>query len=717
MTKDHLSELQSFREVLNVESWDFILQNTVELIDNLHQLYSEFTFLAEKLNEADIAYYVDSIPIMSDSEYDILRRNLNQKITEVKNLIKILEKIISEQKKFDDLQIIFTQIKKHLKNQESKVGAKPSRKFKKVKHKNPMLSLGNCFNEDELHQFIARVCNSKEKMEFVCELKIDGVSFSAIYENGSLNVSLTRGDGEIGEDITCNVKEINNLPHTIEYKGLLEIRGEIYIDKAGFMQLNENSTQKFANPRNAASGSVRQLDPNITRDRKLKYFVWELNSPEMAFANHYDKLIFAKSLGFYVEEHMQVVYSIDEMLNFYQDIAIRRPNLKYEIDGIVYKINSTEKQEILGNTSSAPRWAIAHKFPASEANTKILDIIIQIGRSGVLTPVAILEPIGIGGVMISRATLHNARELYRNDYRVGDTVCVVRSGDVIPKITKKILCADKSNRFEMPSRCPVCNSEVIDDKVHKICIGGWSCKAQLVERLKHFVSRSAFNIIGLGDKQLEYFVDEKLIKNYADIFRLEQVNLNLSEPIQKRHGWGEKSAEVLFTSINDSKTIDFNKFIYSLSIPLIGIEVATLITRKFHDYKTLLEAVNSSHNLELFEDINGIGEHIAISIKNFFTNDYNLHLIDDLLPYITISNQKVDSNLVFAFTGKLKNFTRGEAEELIKKSGGAFTSSISKKTNYLVIGSEPTIHKVEKAKKLGINTLYEGDFIKIVIKS
>ncbi len=700
MRKNHLSKSLN----LYVEPWDFVLQNEVEL----YKEYSDFISIAEKVNDADIKYYVESAPIISDAEYDLLKRRLHQQVSEIRNLITN----IVDQERVGYLQPIFNQIKKNLKKQESKVGAKPSRVFKKVRHRTPMLSLGNCFNEDELYQFISRVYSDKEDMEFICELKIDGVSFSAIYENGLLKVCLTRGDGEIGEDITLNVMEINGLPHTIEYKDLLEVRGEIYIDKAGFTQLNENSIQRFSNPRNAASGSIRQLDPLITRDRNLKYFIWSIDSPETKFLSHYDKLIFAKSLGFNVEEHMKIVKSADEMLGFYKDIAINRLNLLYEIDGIVYKINSIERQEMLGSTSSAPRWAIAHKFPASEANTKILDIIIQVGKSGVLTPVAILEPIGIGGVMISRATLHNARELYRNDYRIGDIVCVIRSGDVIPKITKKIVLNCNANRFEMPSKCPVCNSEVISDAtaVHKICTGGWNCKAQLVERLKHFVSRSAFNIVGLGDKQLEYFVDKGIIKSYADIFKLELMNLNLEE----RDGWGEKSVEVLFSSINNSKTIDFNKFIYSLSIPLVGIEVATFITREFHDYKRLLEVTNSSQSFTLLQSINGIGEHIAMSITTFFTNSYNINLVDDLLFYVKINTEQLNSQTVFAFTGKLENFTRSQAEELIKTIGGIFTTSISKKTNYLVIGSDPTQHKVEKAKKLGINIITEKNFIDIL---
>lgn len=712
MHTNHLQQLDTFKKGLKVEQWDFISQDILSLIESLQKKYAEFIELSDKVNECDVAYYVESNPIMSDAEYDALKIKMKDRSSELINLLKTIENAIVAQKKFESLKIILDAIKKHLKKQESKVGEKPSRQFKKVKHRAPMLSLGNCFTNEEVKQFINRV----SEIEFVCELKIDGVSLSIIYENGNLLRGLTRGDGNVGEDVTLNILEIDDIPQTINYKGTLEVRGEVYMDKTTFTSLNE----KFANPRNAASGSIRQLDPNITRNRKLKYFVWSLDTDDKSFESHYDKLMFAKELGFAVESHITVASSAEKMMQFYDKIAVDRANLQYEIDGVVYKVNSLESQAKLGNTSSAPRWAMAHKFPPSEANTKILDIIIQIGKSGVLTPVAILEPVGIGGVMISRATLHNARELSRNDYRVGDTVCVMRSGDVIPKITKVILRGDNTKSFEMPQRCPVCNSDVVDDetRVHKLCTGGWNCKAQLIERLKHFVSRGAFNIIGLGDKQIEYFVEEGLIVNYADIFRLEEKNLSLETPIQQRQGWGEKSAEIIFNSIANSKEVTFNKFIYSLSIPLVGSEIATLIARNFKNYERLIEVINSPDNSTKLQQIEGIGEHIAISVINFIQNSENLKLIEDLLNYISINGLDEEmSGDVFAFTGTLRKYSRSEAEAMVKKANATFSSSITKKVDYLVIGEDPSETKINKAKALDIKVIDEDAFSKILIKS
>lgn len=693
--------------------WDFISQDILNLIESLRKTYSEFIVLSDKVNECDVAYYIKSNPIMSDAEYDALKITMKEKSSEAAKLVKTIESVILGLKQFEPMHSILDGIKKHLKKQEAKVGEKPSRQFKKVKHRTPMLSLGNCFTNEEVMQFINRVSEN----EFVCELKIDGVSLSLIYEDGELLRGVTRGDGDIGEDVTLNIKMIDDIPHKIPYRSLLEVRGEVYMDKSTFMSLNE----KFANPRNAASGSIRQLDPNITKDRNLRYFVWSLDTDDKNFKSHYDKLMFAKELGFAVEPHITVANSAEEMLQFYDKIAIDRANLQYEIDGVVYKVNSLESQDVLGNTSSAPRWAMAHKFPASEANTKILDIVIQIGKSGVLTPVAVLEPVGIGGAMISRATLHNARELYRNDYRVGDTVCVVRSGDVIPKITNLVLRGTSTERFEMPEKCPVCNSEIVDDetRVHKLCTGGWNCRAQLIERLKHFVSRGAFNIIGLGDKQIEYFVEEGLISCYADIFRLEEKNLSLEIPIQERQGWGEKSVELIFNSIANAKEVVFNKFIYSLSIPLVGSEVANLIAKSFKNYRNLIETVNSIDGIAILQQIDGIGEHIALSVCDYLKNNENLKLVEDLLNYVTIKELKneVEQSDVFAFTGTLQKYSRGEAEEMVKQSNAIFSSSITKKVDYLVVGDDPSSAKINKAKTLGIKMIDEDEFLKILRNS
>lgn len=675
-------------------------------IEMLMQLYRDFESLAMELEKYDVAYYIESNSIVSDAEYDDLKRELQLKIDDITQKISTLKQL-----QIVSIQNLCKAINKHIRDQQKKVGAKPSRKFTKVKHLRPMLSLSNCFSEDDVKQFLNRVDGSE--VEIVCELKIDGVSFSVIYENGILVRGVTRGNGETGEDITLNVKEIVSLPHKIDYLGLLELRGEIYMDKETFARFSE-----FSNPRNAASGSIRQLNPKITRERNLKYFVWDCNVS--GIDSHYKGLIFAKKLGFTINNYIKITHSFSEMMNFYEEISRIRCDLNYEIDGIVYKINSIERQEELGNTGHSPRWATAHKFPAAQTSTIIIDIIIQIGKSGVLTPVAILQPVEINGAVISRVTLHNARELHRNDYRIGDTVKIIRSGDVIPKINGVIKHSENSQRFEMPNKCPICNSQVIDDGnfVHKVCTGNWSCEAQLIERLKHFVSRDAFNIIGLGEKQIEYLVHEKLIQNYANIFELQHLNQSLEIPLQMRHGWGDKSTFELFKAIENARKIELYRLIYSLSIPLVGIEVAQLIAGYFKTYDELLRVVTNTENLNILQNIHGIGEQIAKSMIDFFTNTYNLELIFNLLQYteiIPISEQLITDNAkTFAFTGGLVSITRDEAAQLVRDHGSIFASSITKNTDYLVIGEKPSSSKINKAKSFKIDILTEDDFMKLI---
>lgn len=662
----------------------------------LQNLRIEFQTLTKKLNEYDIAYYIESNPIVSDAEYDGLKQRVKTVIDEV-NAIQTND--ITELK-------VIKSIQKDIKKYSKKVGASPSRKFLKVKHLVPMLSLSNCFSETDVSNFLNRISTH----EIACELKIDGVSFSAIYDDGILQRALTRGDGETGEDITANIKQINGFPIQIDYTHLLEVRGEIYMSKQTFARL-----EGFSNPRNAASGSIRQLNPQITKQRNLQYFVWDLKRKESEY--HLNDLMFAKELGFCVNDKIFLAKSFQEMMQFYNMILNTRNTLEYEIDGVVYKINDKNTQQELGNTGNSPRWATAHKFPAEEFITKIVNIVIQIGKSGVIIPVAELEPINIGGARITRVTLHNASELYRHDYRVGDLVKIVRSGDVIPKINGVAMKGTNSHRFEIPKNCPVCGSVIIDDSTmtHKLCTGDWNCEAQRIERLKHFVSRYAFNIIGLGEKQIEYFVKHSLIKNYAHIFLLEIKNLELSEPIQSRSGWGEKSVQELFQAIRNAKKIEFHRFLYSLSIPLVGIEVATLIANKFSNYEELMKNLNS----ETLQQINGIGEQIAESIVNFFTNSYHKEMIANLLQHIEIIQMnKNDSNAkVFAFTGALETITRAEAEKFVKDSGNIFSSTITRKVNFVVIGNDPSLSKLEKIQKLGIKILTENEFISTMKKT
>ena len=482
-------------------------------IDNIILKLNEYNELYEKTYQYDIAYYKDSRPIISDAEYDKYKKTLEQKKVILQGLIKkniskndsnSLAKFLIEE------YAVFSKILKKLLDtlKEEKVGAEIDTKFQKVQHRYPMLSLNNCFDSEELSNFVDRIKKVlHEDFKIVCELKIDGVSFSAIYENGLLQKAVTRGDGEIGEDVTRNVLQVIDMPSQIKFHEFLEVRGEIYIDREIFNNLKE----KFATPRNVASGSLRQLDSNVTKSRNLKYFIWEVDYKNNS--NHYDDLQFCKKLGFCVNsEYNSIVSSLEEMENYYNKINNERAVLPYDIDGIVFKINSKNQQKTLGSTSSAPRWAIAYKFPSEEAITILKDITLQVSKTGILTPVAILEEINIGGVMIQRATLHNAREIKEKDYKIGDKVIITRAGDVVPRV---LSVAEKigEEKFIFPDNCPVCGSKVVDDKVmvRKICTGGISCDAQTVEKLKHFVAKGAFNIIGLGKRQIEFFFQEGII--------------------------------------------------------------------------------------------------------------------------------------------------------------------------------------------------------------
>ncbi len=676
-------------------------QEITHLIDELQEKYIELEKLIKQLDEYDIAYYIENKSIIEDVQYDSLKIKMQLMIAEVIDKINHIEALSKNDSDKSSIKKSFSQIKRELKKRACKVGVKPGRKFKKVKHRRPMLSLSNCFSKEDIALFMNRLGNVDK---LTCELKIDGISFSALYENGQLQLALTRGDGKIGEDITLNIKQIKDLPYEISYKGSLEVRGEIYIDKETFVQLSD-----FATARNAASGSVRQLDPLVTRERNLKYFIWDADFPDMD--SHYARMLCAEELGFSVNEYKSIASNLSEMISFYEKVALIRSNLDFDIDGVVYKVDDRAEQENLGCTASSPRWATAYKFPAAEAITHIIDIVIQVGKSGVLTPVAILEPINIGGALISRTTLHNAAEIKRHGYSIGDLVKIVRSGDVIPKITG-IVTKGNGDQFVMPMQCQICNSQVIDDETftHKLCSGGWVCKGQMIGRLKHFTSRDTFNIVGLGHKQIEYFVANDKIKTFSDIFRLE--NNNYLDPLQNKHGWGRKSVSELFQSISSCKKIEFHKFLYSLSIPHVGSETALLLAKKFINYANLIKAINRPKAAETLQSINGIGSQIAESVIKFLRDECNLEIISDLLNYIeVIQHEETIISKTFAFTGTLTTITRSRAEELVIKIGDRFSNSITKKVHYLVIGDKPSSSKIYQAKKLNIQLLSQKEFL------
>ena len=596
------------------------------------------------------------------------------------------------------------------------IGAAPDRRFSEVEHIVPMLSLNKAHNREEVEEFLARVKKllNVHELEIISELKIDGVSFSAVYEDGVLIKAATRGNGNLGENVTDNVKTIKEFPQVLpDVKGRLEVRGEVYIRNDDFLKLNKNN--QFSNPRNTASGSLRQLDPEVTASRPLKYFAYSLiGGTENTQSEVLNKL---KKLGFCVNEHQCLAKNVDEMLKFYNRIYDNRHELGYNIDGVVYKINNLQLQDRLGNTNKAPRWAIAHKFPAAQGKTKIVEILIQVGKTGQLNPVAKLVPINIGGVLVSRANLHNKDEIERKDIREGDVVVVERAGDVIPKI----ISVDKSARsrnapkFVFPNTCPECNSDLDD---WERCTGENFCPAQQIGKLKHFVE--VLDIKGFGGKQVEFFYDLGLIRKISDIFALEEKlkNFNLSE----LNGWAEKSVSNLLNSLNSRKTITLEKFISSLGIESVGPSVAKILANHYRSYDSWYETMaRLSYDSEVpyqLISINGVGEKIADSLEFFFSDENNVKMVNDLVFQLTIlpvvSNSPLSRKIV-VFTGKLLTRERKEAQAEAESLGIKVSSSVSKSTDFLVVGEKPG-SKYHKALELGVKILTEEEFYKLILE-
>lgn len=664
--------------------------------EEIHNLKAEI----ERHNKL---YYEQDKPEISDAEYDKLRMQV--------------EKFIENDSKNAQLDLL---------SSLNTVGYKPSEKFKKVKHSRPMLSLSNAFSEEDLYSFDEKIRNflnfsTDSEIEYIAEPKIDGLSFSAEYRNGQLFVASTRGDGEYGEDITLNVKTIASLPQKVLLNDDFEIRGEIYMDKNDFSRLNEsrklNGEDLFANPRNAAAGSLRQLDFEVTRSRNLKYFIWG------GFINgvsSQSELIekFA-SIGFTTNLRITTAKNISDLMHYYNSLFADRSALEYDIDGVVYKVNNFGLQSRLGELIRTPRWAIAHKFPAEKAITKILSIDVQVGRTGALTPVANLEPVGVGGVIVSRATLHNQDELERKDTRVGDTVLIQRAGDVIPQILEVDLSKRQngSEKFILPDNCPICGSHALKEEGEAIkrCTGGLKCEAQIIERMKHFVSRDAFNIEGLGERQIEEFFTKKIISTPVDIFSLNQ---HESE-IKKWEGFGEKSVYKLLESIEKSKEVKLEKFIYALGIRLVGEATSKLISREYKSLIKIQEVCKSENALDDLLRIDGIGEKVAKHIIEFFNDSFNTEMLNSLGEILKISEYKVEeikshiSGKTIVFTGTLINMGRNEAKATAEKLGARVASSISAKTDFLVAGAESG-SKLKKAQELGVKTLTEEEWLNII---
>ena len=666
--------------------------------------YNEKIKFITKLNKN---YYNNNNPLVSDAEYD----DLKKEILLLEHNYKFLKS----------------------KNSPSKIiGHKPSKNFKKSLHRVPMLSLGNAFSKEDLENFEKKIKNflslkEKNKIYYNAEPKIDGISASLTYKHGKFYKGLSRGDGKEGEDITENLATIRDIPKVITFKDFpdeIDIRGEVFIQNSDFKNLND----KFANPRNAASGSLRQKNPNDTKKIPLKFIAYTFGYEKGLFLkNQSDFINKLSEWGFKTNPLNKLICGVENLIENYNEIEKKRANLDFDIDGIVYKVNDFAMQKRLGNVANAPRWAIAHKFSSNKAISKILDIEIQVGRTGALTPVAKIKPINIGGVVVSNATLHNEDEINRKDIRIGDIATIERAGDVIPHILsvdiKKRL--KDSKKFVFPEKCPSCGSETIKefniltkktDAVRRCSSEGYYCEKISIEKLKHFVSKEAFNIDGLGKKIIESFWKLKLIKFPYDIFQLDY------DKIEKLEGWGKLSVENLKYSINQKKNISLERLIYSLGIRHIGLENAKLISKHFISFLNF-KNLSKTNNYEDLLNIDGIGETQVNSIKRFFSNEVNLKVMNQLEKVLLVKNaspKKINgllSNKSFLVTGKLNGISRAEVKSLIEENSGTTVSTVSKKLNYLITGEKPTKKKVDNAKQLKIKIIDQVEFLKMLNKS
>lgn len=682
-------------------------------IKNMTELEAaeQLAYLAKEIEKANIAYYQNDDPYLDDAQYDKLR-HLNDAIeAKFPHLVR------------DD-------------SPSKRIGAKIKSEFKKVELQVPMLSLADIFNEEEVHEFIMsvkRFLNSSDDITFTAEPKMDGLSFSALYVNGVFMRGSTRGDGKIGEDITENLKAIKGFPLFIDkdVPEIFEVRGEVFMSKADFLALNaqneEEHKKTFANPRNAAAGSLRQLDARITAKRNLSFVVYTWGEvSEVTWKSQVEFLDYVKKLGFPVNPYNTICYSENDLLKSYENLMENRADLPYDIDGIVYKVNDLELQKRLGFLTRTPRWAVAHKFPAEKAITRLNNIRVQVGRTGALTPVADLEPVNVGGVIVSHATLHNEDEIKRKDVRIGDMVVIQRAGDVIPQIIEVLTekRADNAPEFQFPDICPECGAHAIreEDEAVRRCTGGLSCPAQAVERLKHFVSREAFNIEGLGDKVIEAFYQEKIIQTPYDIFTLEERNkptdLFSTSPslnLENREGWGKKSVSNLFEAIRKARKITLQKFIYALGIRQVGTATAYLIAKHYHTFANFMNAM-VGQDLELLVSIDGIGAAMAKDIVEFFKEEHNLEVIENLLKVVEIEDFEqvinTESELfgkTVVFTGTLTSLTRSEAKSKALAMGAKVAGSVSSNTDFVVAG-ESAGSKLKKAQELGIKIISEEDF-------
>lgn len=657
----------------------------------------EIEKLREEINYHNYKYYVENNPVISDYEFD--------------KLMKKLEELEARYPEFITPD-----------SPTQRVGEEPLEGFKTVEHKVPMLSLANTYNPQELREFDERVKKQVGDVSYIVEPKIDGTGVALLYENGVFVRGATRGDGIRGDDITQNLKTIRSIPLRLQGNILsnVEVRGEVFMTRSGFKKYNEEQLKKggqpFANPRNAAAGSLRQLDPKIVAQRPLDIFVYLISHADRKFETHEAALEALQKAGFKINPLSKKVDNIEEAIKYCKELEKKRDSLDYDIDGAVLKVNSIEKQKILGSTTKNPRWAISYKFAAKQATTRLRNIDVQVGRTGALTPVAILEPVEIGGVTVSRATLHNFDELKRKDIRVGDWVLVERSGDVIPQVVKSI----KERRTgeetikKIPQRCPVCNSEV-KHTMGEVAVRcpNKMCPARLKWRVKYFASRDAMDIDHLGESTIDKLMEKGLIENVADLYHLTKKDLLTLE------GFKEKSAENLLESIEKSKHRDLSRLIYGLGIRYVGKYAAQLLALHYHSIDELAQA-----SPDELREIEGLGDKTAEAIATYFATEENQKLIQQLkeagvqteehtsaLPEETLLKGKK-----FVFTGTLSDMSRSEAADLVKQKGGMVSSSVSKTIDYVVVGEKPG-SKYEKAKKLGLTIINEKEFKELLQKT